>query len=139
LNTEDYQHLIRRFCEQEKLDANNLLRDGVLTVDGRRVAIHFEPGISADHILVRAELGELPDPIQAECLRSMLLTNHRWGLGGTTFSLQPDPERVVLTSRISVSASTTAAELRRAFDMLGVLFRHWSDTVDDLQRSLSQP
>lgn len=139
VNTEDYQDLLRRFCEQERLDPDDLLRDGVLTVDGRRVAIHFEPGISADHILVRAELGELPDPIQVECLRSMLLANHRWGLGGTTFSLQPDPERAVLTSRIPVSASTSAPELRRAFDMLGVLFRHWSDTVEDLQRSLSQP
>jgi hypothetical protein len=139
VNTEDYQSLMRRFCEQERLDPGDLLRDGVLTVDGRRVAIHFEPGISADHILVRAELGELPGPIKVECLRSMLLTNHRWGLGGTTFSLQPDPERVVLTTRVLASASTTASELRRAFDMLGVLFRHWSDTVEDLQRSLSQP
>lgn len=137
MNTEDYQRLIQRFSEQERLDSADLLRDGVITVDGRRVAMHFEPGISADHILVRAELGELPDRIRAECMRSMLIANHQWGLGGTVFSLQPDPELAVLTTRITAGPSTTAPELRRAFDMLGVLFRYWSDTVEDLQRSLS--
>lgn len=137
MNTEDYQHLIQRFCEQERLDPVDLLRDGLLTVDGRRVAMHFEPGISADHILVRAELGEIPDRILVECLRSMLITNHQWGLDGSVFSLQPDSAQAVLTTRILANASTTAPELRRAFDSLGVLLRYWSSTVDDLQRTVS--
>lgn len=139
MNTEDYQNLIRRFCEQERLDPDDLLRDGLLTVDGRRVAIHFEPGISADHILVRAELGEIPAFIRPQCHRSMLTANHRWGLGGTTFSVPPDSEEAVLTSRLAVHPSMAAPELRHAFDALGVLFRHWSDTVEDLHRNLSPP
>lgn len=139
MNTEDYQNLIRRFCEQERLDPDDLLRDGLLTVDGRRVAIHFEPGISADHILVRAELGEIPAFLRPQCHRSMLTANHRWGLGGTTFSVPPDSEEAVLTSRLAVHPSMAAPELRHAFDALGVLFRHWSNTVEDLHRNLSQP
>ena len=137
MNTEDYQHLLRRFCEQERLDPDDLLRDGLLTVDGRRVAMVFEPGISADHILVRVELGEIPGRILVECLRAMLVTNHQWGLDGSVFSLQPDSTRAVLTTRILADASTTAPELRRAFDSLGVLLRYWSSTVDELQLAVS--
>lgn len=137
MNTEDYQSLIRRFCEQERLDPDDLLHDGLLTVDGRRVAIHFEPRISAHHILVRVEMGEIPVHIRSGCHRSMLMANHDWGLDATVFSLQPGSEESVLTTRIAASPTTTASELRTAFDMLGVLFRHWTDTMEDLRRNTS--
>jgi len=138
LNIEDYQNLIRRFCEQERLDPDELARDGLLTVDGRRVAIHFEPRISAGHILVRVEMGEIHANIRSGCHRAMLMANHEWGLDATVFSLQPGSEEAVLTTRLAVEPTTTASELRTAFDMLGVLFRHWTNTLEDLHRNTSQ-
>lgn len=137
MNTEEYQNLLRCFCAQERLDPDGLLRDGLLTVDGRRVAVHFEPRISADHILVRVEMGEIPADIRSGCHRSMLMANHDWGLDATVFSLQPGSEEAVLTTRLSAASTTTASELRAAFDMLGVLFRHWTDTIEALQRNTS--
>lgn len=132
MNTEEFQGVVRRFCEQERLDPDHVLRHGSLTLDGRRVALHFEPHISADHILVRAELGPLPDHLAPGCWRSMLKANYQWGLDGAVFSLQPGSEEAVLTARIPARASMTPAALRQALDALAAVLRHWSSTLDDL-------
>lgn len=137
VNVDDYQNLLRRFCEQERLDSDQLLREGVLTLDGRRVAIHFEPEISAHHILARAELGALLEDLAPGCWRSMLQANYQWGHGGTVFSLQPGSLEAILTDRIPVQASTTPSELRQAFDTLAAVLRHWTDTLEDLQHLVS--
>lgn len=137
MNIDDYQNLLRRFCEQERLDPEQLLREGVLTLDGRRVAIRFEPEISAHHILARAELGALPDDLAPGCWRSMLQANYQWGHDGTVFSLQPGSLEAVLTDRIPADAFTTPSELRRAFDTLAAVLRHWTDTLEDLRHLVS--
>lgn len=136
MNIDEYQNLLRRFCEQEQLDAVELLRDGVITLDGRPVAIHFEPDITTEHILVRAELGGIPDRIMCQCMEFMLLANHKWGMDGTMFSLQPDSREAVLTTRIAASASTTSSELRQALNELGALFQYWDDSAEDLRRNI---
>jgi len=137
MNIEEYHTIIRRFCEQERFNADQLLREGILTLDGRRVALHFEPDISADHILVRAELGPLPENVQVGCFRSMLKANYEWGFDGAVLSLHPETEEAVLTARIPVNASTTAVELRGALDMLAGIPRHWTATLEDLDHLVS--
>lgn len=137
VNIETYQNVIRRFCEHERLNADQLLSERVLTIDGRRVAIHFAPEISAHHVLVRAELGKIPHEIQPACHRSMLMANYQWGLDGTVFGLQPGSEEAVATTRIPASASTTPQELREALDVLGAALRHWTNSLEDLRHHLS--
>jgi hypothetical protein len=137
LNAEEFQEVLRRFCQQERLDTDHLLRHGSLTLDGRRVALHFEPGISADHILVRAELGPLPEHLAPGCWRSMLKANYEWGLDGAVFSLQPGSEEAVLTARIPARASMAPAQLRDALDALAAVLRHWTATLDDLHHLAS--
>lgn len=137
MNIDEYQNLLRSFCEQERLDAIALLHDGVIAVDGRSVAVHFEPEISTEHILVRAELGIIPDRIMRECMEFMLFANHKWGMDGTMFSLQPDSREPVLTTRIPATPSTTSSQLRQALNELGALFRYWEDSVENLRRNIS--
>lgn len=137
MNIDDYQNLMRRFCVQERLDPDDLLRDGILTLDGRRVALHFEPQISAFHILARAELGALSKNIEIGCFRSMLKANYQWGFDGAVFSINPASGAPVLTSRIAVNPSTSALELRKALNFLAGILRHWSTVLEDLDHHVS--
>lgn len=137
VTTEEYQDLLLRFCEQERFDYGQFMQEGILTLDGRGVALHFAPEISAFHILVRADLGTLSKSIEMGCFRSMLKANYQWGFDGAVFSINPASDAPVLTARIAVDSSTSALELRKALNFLAGILRHWSTVLEGLEHHVS--
>lgn len=76
-------------------------------------AFHVLVSPEGDTVTAFAEIGELPDDVEADVLRQMLAANYFWtGTGGATLGVQPETGAVVLAQRLPLE-SVKVADLER--------------------------
>jgi hypothetical protein len=134
---EQYHELLRSFCTVSGLDSQKLIEDGLLTVGGTDMLLFYDEKASPGLLKVRLDFGECKPEIEGRLMRTLMIANYVWGLGGAlVFSAHPDFGNVILTFATPVTPHMTGQMLMDDLLRCAQEARQCWDAVQNMLRDL---
>jgi hypothetical protein len=138
MNTEQYHRLLHAFSEAAHLDAEKLIDDGLVTVEGLDMLLFHGENINPDKLHVRIDLGICPKEIEEKVWYGLAIANYAWGVdGAAVFSAHPEMGNVILTLAQPLTPDMTGHGLADELQQLAQGARQcWERVQEDLRTSV---
>jgi hypothetical protein len=117
MTNHQFHELLHSFCAVSGLDAEKLVENGLVTVDGMDMLLFHDEKNGPDQLRLRMDFGKCAPEVEARVMRMLMSANYTWGLGGFVFSAHPELGNLILTFAMPMVPHMTgemlADELRR--------------------------
>jgi hypothetical protein len=134
MSMQEYKKLIEDFCEAAEIeDVGGMLHRGLIDIDGTPARLQYVE--AGDHCRVLADLGAVPDDLEADIHEIMLEFNFNNNSPALPlFSMHPDTRHAVLLLHVPITGLVGQSSLAEMIDKeLTPRVNRWVEMLEEIR------